>query len=264
MRLRVLLLLALPLLLLACGQNQPAPKAGSDCPVTKGAFKTAQLKVPRVRDAYTEKEASIKNLLGQKGICPGTLELYIRAFKADKVMEVWAKNNTDDKFQLLTTYAICKSSGVLGPKRKDGDRQVPEGFYHIADFNPASRFYLSLGLNYPNKADVLLGDKEPGNEIYIHGDCVTIGCMPLTDEVIKELYILCVEAKSNGQDRIPVHIFPSKLIGSPNALVSASSGYAKLLPFWKSLLPAYDYFEKNRKLPLVSIDSEGNYVVRGS
>ncbi|UPT68513.1 MAG: L,D-transpeptidase family protein [Sphingobacteriales bacterium JAD_PAG50586_3] len=257
---RFLLLISAPLLLSACGNGQTTP-APTQCNPTSGTFKTAQLKNIRVKEAYDEKEGSLLKLLNDKGICPENLELYIRAFKADKKLEVWAKNKQDKAFKLFKVYDICQSSGKLGPKRKDGDRQVPEGFYHINDFNPNSRFHLSLGINYPNKADLIMGDEHPGNEIYIHGDCVTIGCMPLTDEIIKELYVLCIEAKTAGQTNIPVHIFPSKLIGKPDGIGGFSGIYKPLIPFWKSLKPAYDYFEKHKKLPVITIDSEGNYVV---
>jgi murein L,D-transpeptidase YafK len=260
---RTLLLFSAKLLLIsACSNGQPGPaSANTKCAGITGPFKTAQLKNERVKEAYDQKEGGLLKALNDKGICPENLELYIRVFKADKKLEVWAKNKADSAFQLFKVYDICQSSGTLGPKRKDGDKQVPEGFYHISDFNPASRFHLSLGINYPNKADLILGDEKPGNEIYIHGDCVTIGCMPLTDEIIKELYVLCVEAKTAGQTNIPVHIFPSKLIAKADMAAVMPAVYKGHLPFWVSLKPAYDYFEKHKKLPAISIDSEGNYVV---
>src|SRR5690606_11025729 len=100
-----------------------------------------------------------------------------------------------EKFTLVKTYPVCSSSGLPGPKRKKGDRQTPEGFYHIDRFNPQSAFHLSLGINYPNSSDKILGHSDPGGDIFIHGSCVTIGCVPLTDDLIKEVYVLAVEAK---------------------------------------------------------------------
>ena len=86
---------------------------------------------------------------------------------------------------------------------------MPEGFYYINEFNPRSQYYLSLGINYPNVSDKILSDSlRPGSAIYIHGSCVTVGCIPVTDQQIDELYILAAHAKSQGQDYIPVHIFP--------------------------------------------------------
>lgn len=108
-----------------------------------------------------------------------------------------------DLFRLIKDYQICSLSGELGPKRQQGDLQVPEGFYWIDRFNPASNFYLSLGINYPNQFDRILGKSgELGGDIFIHGGCVTIGCIPITDDKIKELYLIAVEAKSNGQDGV--------------------------------------------------------------
>lgn len=112
----------------------------------------------------------------------------------------------------VCTYPFCASSGILGPKRKEGDRQIPEGIYYINHFNPVSNFHLSLGINYPNPSDKILSDPaQPGESFYIHGNCVTIGCIPISDDKIKELYILAVEAYNNGQVKIPVHIFPDRL-----------------------------------------------------
>jgi len=100
-------------------------------------------------------------------------------------------------------------AGSLGPKRIEGDYQVPEGFYYISEFNPKSEFNLALKVNYPNQSDKLLSDSlRPGGGIYIHGSCITVGCIPITDGQIEELYLLAANAKSNGEDFIPVHIFP--------------------------------------------------------
>jgi murein L,D-transpeptidase YafK len=99
--------------------------------------------------------------------------------------------------------------GSLGPKRIQGDYQVPEGFYYVNEFNPNSNYHLALGLNYPNASDKILSDSvQPGGDIYIHGSCVTTGCIPIKDDQIEELYVLTTFARNLGQDFIPVHIFP--------------------------------------------------------
>jgi murein L,D-transpeptidase YafK len=117
-----------------------------------------------------------------------------------------------DQFKLLHTHLFCTNSGIPGPKLKEGDLQIPEGIYHISHFNPQSKFYLSVGLNYPNASDKILSDKQqPAGSIYIHGSCVRIGCIPITDDKIKELYVLAVKAMNNGQQKIPVHISPIRL-----------------------------------------------------
>src|SRR5690606_30525766 len=84
--------------------------------------------------------------------------LYIRSFKYDSKLEVWVKNEHKENYQLFKTYKVCALAGSLGPKRLEGDYQVPEGFYYINEFNPRSSYYLSLGLNYPNLSDLVLSD----------------------------------------------------------------------------------------------------------
>ena len=122
------------------------------------AFKQEQLKYPRVRQAYEEKGKIVNILLDEQEIRNNSLRLYLRAFKQEKKIEIWAKNSYDEEFVFIKDYDICATSGVLGPKRRQGDGQIPEGFYHINKFNPASNFYLSLGINYPNASDKILGE----------------------------------------------------------------------------------------------------------
>ena len=179
-------------------------------------------------------------------------------------MEVWVKYDQAEKFKLFKTYKVCALSGSLGPKRMQGDYQVPEGFYYINEFNPKSVYHLSLGLNYPNSSDKLLGDSlQPGGDIYIHGSCVTTGCIPITNQQIEELYILASHAKSEGQDFIPVHIFPvqfknAKSVGYLNKFLKDFPEYTGLANEMKK---AYQYFDKTKQLPLVLIDKKGGYVV---
>src|ERR1035438_5833593 len=175
-------------------------------------FRSQQQKFLRVKTAYDEKEKSVTELFSSKGIDISAMNIFIRAFKKEAQLEIWAKSSKQEKFQLIKTYSICASSGTLGPKRKQGDGQVPEGFYEIDRFNPSSNFYLSLGVSYPNASDRILGEKgNLGGDVFIHGNCVTIGCMPLTDDKIKEIYLMAVEAKSGGQAKIPVHVFPCRM-----------------------------------------------------
>ena len=109
--------------------------------------------------------------------------VYIRSFKYDAQLEVWVKNEAKEKYKLFKTYKVCMQSGTMGPKRLQGDYQVPEGFYYINEFNPHSNYHLSLGLNYPNASDRILSDSfRPGGNIYIHGSCVSVGCIPVTDD----------------------------------------------------------------------------------
>ncbi|WP_443938044.1 L,D-transpeptidase family protein [Pedobacter sp. MW01-1-1] len=223
----------------------------------QNTFKKEQLKFERVRTAYSEKWDELqKSLTKQNFIAP--FSLLINAYKAEGKLEIWLKNNTDKKYSLFRTYDFCEHSGTLGPKIKEGDLQTPEGFYSINVFNPMSSFYLSLGIDYPNAVDLVRTGKNqsPGSDIYIHGDCVTVGCIPLTDEKIKEMYVLAVEARNGGQEKIPVQIFPFKMTSAN--MKKYADDYPSLTNFWKTLEPGYAYFEKH-KIPAVILKSNGAY-----
>lgn len=222
-------------------------------------FKEAQLKNSRVKSAYAEKENIVKGYFATKRIEYNGFNLFLRVFKQEKIVELWVRAAGSSKFSLLHSYNFCASSGALGPKRKEGDLQIPEGVYSITHFNPQSKFLLSLGINYPNASDRILSDKsKPGGDIYLHGSCVTVGCIPLTDDKIKELYILAVEARNNGQQKIPVHIFPAKL--SESELVTLSKEFPSQANFWGNLKVIYDDFEKTKKLNVIRISPQGEYL----
>ena len=217
--------------------------------ISQQSFKSQQLNYNRVRVAYAEKEAGMKRLLTQQNISPDSLEIFIRVIKNEKLLELWGKNIDEKEFRLLTTYDFCASSGVLGPKLKRGDKQIPEGFYQIDRFNPDSKFYLSLGIDYPNSTDLMSGSSDPGGDIFIHGGCETIGCIPITDDKIKALYIFAVEARNNGQAKIPVHIFPARLTEKEMGyLQKAYRNNPELLEFWIGLQLGFEYFEINKNL----------------
>lgn len=218
---------------------------------------------PRVQQAFEEKAEGIGQLLISKKIDYTTLNIFIRAFKNEKVVELWGKNSNETVYQLLKTYDICRSSGELGPKRQEGDYQVPEGFYYVDRFNPKSDFHLSLGLNYPNVSDKILGNPQsPGSDIFIHGGCVTVGCLPLTNDKIKEFYIFAEFAKRSGQTQIPVHIFPfhlttKNILKFENLMFDKGNTYKD---FWLNLKSGYDYFYENKEIPTFTVNEEGQYI----
>jgi hypothetical protein len=161
---------------------------------------------------------------------------------------------------------VCALAGTLGPKRIEGDYQVPEGFYYINEFNPRSHYHLSLGLNYPNASDRILSDSlRPGGDIYIHGSCVTVGCIPVTNDQIEELYILAAQAQDQGQDFIPVHIFPIRYSNkrSVDYLAQLAKTDAVLKNFAERLESVYDHFELTRQLPVIMTNNNGDYVFSG-
>jgi murein L,D-transpeptidase YafK len=222
-----------------------------------GNFKAQQLRYPRVRAAYAAAAPAWQTRLAATQLAWGRTEILLRAFKNEQILEIWGRQaGTQQTFCLVHQYPFCTTSGGLGPKRRQGDRQIPEGFYHINHFNPASNFHLSLGISYPNASDRQLATgPDPGGAIYIHGDCVTIGCIPLGDEGIIELYPLCVEARQAGQGQIPVHIFPAR--GDWQAL--ATTQPASVQAFWASLRPGYLWFEQHRRPPRVRVRANGYY-----
>ena len=183
--------------------------------------------------------------------------VYIRVFKHEKELEVWVSDSIE--FHLYKKYPICFLSVTFGPKRKQGDLQVPEGFYYINRFNPYSQYHLSLGLNYPNQSDRLLSRyRDLGGQIYIHGNCVSVGCIAMGDTAIEEIYSL---AKS-VTDKVEVHIFPinykytSSLVYLDNKIKSRMN----LLEFEKNIFEGYLFFEENQRLPNITIDSNGLYL----
>lgn len=185
-------------------------------------------------------------------------QIFLRAFKYEQKLEVWIQPQGASKFIYFKAYDFCTSSGILGPKRREGDLQIPEGLYHINHFNPESNFHLSLGINYPNTSDKILSDrKNPGSAIYIHGNCVTVGCIPVADDKIKELYILAVEARNNGQEKIPVHIFPVDFKTNSSVLQEHPSQMA----FWQNLRTTFDDFEKHKTVRRFHVSDAGEYVL---
>jgi murein L,D-transpeptidase YafK len=225
-------------------------------------FKSYQMGAPRVAKAYAQYNENLKKAFEAKGLAYPPSDVYIRSFKAHNEFEVWVKNPDVDTYTLFKEYKICALSGSLGPKRWEGDRQVPEGLYFISDFNPKSDFYLSMLLNYPNYSDLILGNKStPGGDIYIHGGCMTVGCLPMKDEGIQEIYTLCLNAKLNGQNNIPVHVFPVRFNKAGiNFLGREYAEDTTKQKFWINLKAGYDYFEKNRMILPVMYTPEGKYV----
>ena len=189
-------------------------------------------------------------------------DLYIRHFKEEQSLELWARHARLDQLTLVHRFHVCKRSGALGPKRVQGDKQVPEGFYRVNHINHDSDFHLSLGIDYPNAVDVAraAGDP-PGGEIYIHGDCVTVGCVPLEDGPVELLFVAAWFAQVAGQEQIPVHFFPCKM--TERRCMKSLKEHPRRQNhkrLWQILTQAYLEFERTARLPLFCIDDEPFYV----
>ena len=227
-------------------------------------FISIQKSTGQLFDVFSKVEDSLKKQFEAKKLHWPPNELYIRSFKYDRQLEVWVKNDDKETFKLFKTYKVCMQSGSMGPKRFEGDYQIPEGFYYINEFNPNSNYHLALGLNYPNASDKILSDSlHPGKGIYIHGNCVSTGCIAISDVPIEELYVLTTYVKENGQNFIPVHVFPVKynVKKSFEYLAQATKENQPLQKFAITLKEAFDYFEEKKKLPVILINKKGEYII---
>ncbi len=171
-----------------------------------------------------------------------------RIFKEEAEMEIWKKNR-DGEYALLKTYPICRWSGDLGPKKKEGDRQAPEGFYKITpgQMNPASNYYLAFNTGFPNAYDRAWG--YTGSELMVHGDCSSRGCYAMTDEQIQEIYALARDSFFGGQKEFQLEAFPFRMTALNMAKHRNNPNFA----FWKMLKEGYDDFEATRQEPTVAV-----------
>ena len=180
--------------------------------------------------------------------------ILVRIFKEEAEMEVWKKNR-DGEFALLKTYPICRWSGDLGPKVKEGDRQAPEGFYTITpgQINPNSNYYLAFNTGYPNAFDRAWN--RTGSELMVHGDCSSRGCYAMTDEQIQEIYALARDSFFGGQKDFQLEAFPFRMTALNMAKHRNNPNFA----FWKMIKEGYDNFEATRQEPKVAV-CEKRYV----
>lgn len=210
----------------------------------------------RVRKAHlrtsTQVRQRLKELLAEK-----SPEIAILGFKEEKRLEIWAAAKGKG-LHLAKTFEICQISGKPGPKRKQGDYQTPEGFYTISRFNPHSRYHLALEVSYPNKSDQILKEgRDPGGAIMIHGACVTIGCLPMTNESMEEIYVYADLARKSGQKQIPVYLFPAE--PGTDSFRNLSDAHPEWRAFWKELAVGYWQFQKTHRPIAFRISEKGNY-----
>jgi murein L,D-transpeptidase YafK len=232
------------------------------CVSGQSGFLSRQREYARVWTAISEKEQTVRNSLREKGMVLDSIHILMVGYKEEKQLEIYAKRPTDSVCQRVAAYRICALSGKPGPKRREGDRQVPEGFYQINRFNPASNFYLSLGIDYPNLSDRKKSRATRlGGDIFIHGSCVTIGCLPMTDDKIREIYLYAVYARNGGQKNIPVYIFPFRMTDANFRKYKNRHVHDReLTDFWANLKAGYDTFVSEYKVLTVKTDAKGNYL----
>ncbi len=228
------------------------------------ALVTAAAEPARVEAARAEKLAIVQAAFEAAGVPYPPREVLLRSFKTEGKLELWATGRTKDPLVLIKKYDVCAASGELGPKREMGDLQVPEGFYSIDALNAWSTFHLSLHVDYPNAADIARGAKTGvkhlGGQIMVHGNCVTIGCIPIEDEFIKEVYLVMKDARIRGA-RTPIHIFPRRLDDAGLTALLASDAPDDVKHLWRELAEGYRAFEATHRIPRVRVDENGRYVV---
>lgn len=197
--------------------------------------------LPRNSRHWVALSPEIQNKMSEMGLSKAS-PILIRAYKKESELEVWKADNSGE-YKLLHTYPICRWSGQLGPKKVEGDRQVPEGFYSItpAMMNPNSSFYLSFNIGYPNAFDRQLGRN--GSLIMVHGACSSRGCFSMTDRQIADIYAMARESFSGGQQAIQMQSLPFRFTAENLAKYRADEN----LPFWKNLKEGADHFEVSKR-----------------
>ena len=191
--------------------------------------------------------AATMALMAQKHMEPGA-PILIRSYKKESVLEVW-KQTREGRYALLKSFPICRWSGQLGPKRRQGDRQSPEGFYSITprQMNPNSAYHLSFDTGYPNAFDRAHGAS--GSALMVHGVCSSAGCYAMTNQQIGEIYALARDALAAGQGAFQMQAFPFRMSAQNMALYRADPN----IDFWRQLKEGYDHFEATAQEPRVSV-----------
>ena len=214
---------------------------------TDGTSPATSAKAMQPISQKTLNEIAQKNMTKQSPIL-------IRLFKQELELEVWKQDNSG-RMALLHTFPICRWSGDLGPKIREGDRQAPEGFYTITPglMNPASQYHLAVNIGFPNAYDK--ANDRSGAFLMIHGDCSSRGCYAMTDEQISEIYALARESFFGGQRAFQIQAFPFRM----TAANMARHRNNPHMPFWKMLKEGYDHFEVTRVQPKVDV-CEKRYV----
>jgi len=172
----------------------------------------------------------------------------IRTYKKEAELEVW-KMKSNGEYALLKTYPMCRWSGQLGPKKREGDMQVPEGFYPITpgQMNPNSHYYLAFNVGYPNAYDRAYG--RTGGNVMVHGVCSSAGCFSMTDEQVADIYAIARDSFAGGQREIQLQSYPFHMTAENMAKFRLDPN----IDFWKNLKDGSDHFEVTKAEPPVLV-----------
>ena len=205
----------------------------------------------RARAAAQRVRPALERDLARAGLRFGD-PVFIRIHKDERELELWMQEPGKKTFRLFRTYKVAAMSGTLGPKLREGDRQAPEGFYHVNRnrMKPDSDFHLAMNLGYPNAYDQAHG--RTGSFIMVHGNRVSIGCFAMTDAKVEEIYTLCNAALDKGQGFFRVHVFPFRL--SEERLAKAKGH--RWEGFWRNLAEGYRWFEDRKRPPNVTVSGK--------
>ncbi len=211
------------------------------------------LDVTKLKNKEIRLSSKTRNQIARLGMRRNA-PIMVRIFKEEGVLEVW-KSKPNGRYEMVKDYQICAWSGMLGPKKKEGDRQAPEGFYNItpALLNPYSKYYLAFNMGYPNSFDRSLG--RTGSNLMVHGACSSRGCYSMTDLQMQEIFAFAKEAFDGGQRSFQVQALPFRMTADNMARHANSPHYE----FWKNLKVGYDHFELTHRPPEVAV-CENKYV----
>ena len=234
--------------------------AGSAREFPPSVLEAQQARYGRVQEARRLQGKAVDVLFAAAGVSyPAAVML--RAFKQEEELELWAESGATGRWVKVVRYPITAASGDLGPKRRRWDQQVPEGFYRVDGFNGASRYHLSLHVDYPNASDRILGNRRhPGNNIFIHGDEVSSGCIAVGDRAIEQLYLVALDGAAAGHE-VLVQVFPCRFSspGCERRLAALSRRKPRLAEFWANLREGFEAFARAGSPPAVSVDASGRY-----
>ena len=225
------------------------------CMVTSASSEPLPISEDRVGLARQRVAPILVQRFAQVGLSYPAKYLFFRVHKFEREFEVWARNDYQEPYRLVKSYPILGASGGLGPKRREGDRRVPEGFYQIDRFNPKSLFHLSLRIDYPNAADQKKSDPvSPGSEIYVHGGLRSAGCLAMGDDAIEEIYIMAQDAIPP----LPIFIFPGRMLDP--TWTDNELSHPNEIAFWNTLKAGYRFFFDWYRLPVINVDENGSYI----
>ena len=236
--------------------------------ISRAADGTAKDRVAAARKARGD---IVKAAVAAVGVSWPPAEVFLRATKYAENgtgkgdVEVWVGDGGRKPLACALRQPVCALSGQVGPKRHEGDGQIPEGYYTISAMNPKSSYHLSLRVDYPNASDrlrnrVVTPGKRLGGDIMVHGNCVTIGCLPIENIPIEDVYLIVAEAFGRKKT-VPIHIFPRPLNEAALAALLKTTTQPQTQALWRELHTGWMAFEATHRVPKVTVAGDGRYVV---